>query len=57
EILQNKVIKNRILGKDSDGTLKGGMLYALDAKKRGLVDFIGSNEFALSRVFQYAKNK
>jgi len=37
--------------------MSGGMFFAEDGKKRGLIDFIGNNEFALSRVHQYKKNK
>lgn len=57
EIFHSKVKNNRALGKDPEGTLKGGMFFAAEGKKRGLVDFIGDNEFALSRVRQYSKTK
>lgn len=57
EIFHSKVKKNRELKKDPEGSMSGGMFFAEDAKKRGLIDFIGNNEFALSRVHQYKKNK
>lgn len=57
EIFQAKVKANRSLGKDPEGSLRGGMFFANDAKKRGLIDFIGNNEFALSRVEQYKNTK
>lgn len=47
----HKIVKqNRPLNKDIEGTLKGGMFFAEDAKRRGLIDFIGSNEFALTKI-------
>lgn len=56
--LFHKVIKqNRELKEDPKGTLKGGMFFAEDAKRRGLIDFIGNNEFALSRITKYSKIK
>lgn len=57
ELFQSKVKKNRYLKKDPDGSMSGGMFFADEAKKRGLIDFVGSNEFALSRVHAYKKNK
>lgn len=57
EIFQSKVKKNRPLKKDPEGSMSGGMFFANDAKSRGLIDFIGNNEFALSRVHQYKKMK
>ncbi|MEP7197267.1 MAG: S49 family peptidase [Saprospiraceae bacterium] len=55
EIFHSKVKNNRILKRDPEGSLKGGMFFADEAKKRGLIDSIGSQEFALSRVKSYIK--
>lgn len=57
EIFHDVVRKNRTLKKDPEGTLKGGMYFAKEAKQRGLIDHIGSHSFALSRVQEYRKMK
>jgi len=57
QIFQDKVRSNRMLKKDPEGSLKGGMFFTDEAKKRGLIDFVGSQEFALSRVHVYKKTK
>ena len=57
EIFQKMVTDNRILKLDAKGSLRGGMFFAEDAKKRGLIDSIGNNEFAIERIKKYSKYK
>jgi len=57
EIFQKMVTDNRILKLDAKGSLRGGMFFAEDAKKRGLIDSIGNNEFALEGIKKYSKYK
>ena len=54
-LFQNIVTENRGLKHDPQGSLRGGMFMAKEALKRGLVDHIGNNDFALSRVRKFAK--
>ena len=51
---QNLVLENRSI-KKQDSTLKGGMFQASDAKARGLVDIIGTEELAIKRLKNYFK--
>lgn len=55
QVFHNVVKSNRMLKVDPEGSLRGGMFFAKDAIKRGLVDHIGNNDFALSRVKKYSK--
>lgn len=55
QVFHNVVKSNRMLKNDPEGSLRGGMFFAKDAIKRGLVDHIGNNDFALSRVKKYSK--
>jgi len=55
QVFHNVVKSNRMLKNDPEGSLRGGMFFAKDAIKRGLVDHIGNNHFALSRVKKYSK--
>lgn len=55
QVFHNVVKSNRMLKVDPEGSLRGGMFFAKDAIKRGLVDHIGNNDFAISRVKKYSK--
>ncbi|HNC36755.1 MAG TPA: S49 family peptidase [Saprospiraceae bacterium] len=55
QVFHNVVKANRQLKFDPEGSLRGGMFFAKDAMKRGLLDHIGNNDFAISRVKKYAK--
>jgi len=65
--LQNYVNKNaqhfidavtpKLKGNDAvkQTTVSGGMFYAQDAKRRGLVDSIGGRNYAINRIIQHSK--
>lgn len=50
KIFQQEVRDHRPLGAKAEDTLKGGMFFASDAKKRGLVDGTGDMNYALTRL-------
>lgn len=59
EVFQQEVQKYRNLKYDPAKTLSGGMFEAKDAKKRGLVDSIGTRSYAIQRLrshIKYIKN-
>lgn len=51
---QELVTTNRDI-KKADETLRGGMFQASDSKKRGLIDAIGTEQFAIKRLQTYFK--
>lgn len=58
-LLFHSLVKANRPMKDSttEKALKGGMFQNRTAIKLGLADFIGNNEFALTRINNYKKNK
>ncbi|MBK9258113.1 MAG: S49 family peptidase [Saprospiraceae bacterium] len=54
EAFQSLVESNRPI-KKRDETLRGGMFHAIEAKKRGLADMIGSEDVAIKRLKVYLK--
>jgi len=58
-LLFHSLVKSNRPMKDhsTDKALKGGMFQNRTAIKLGLADFIGNNEFAISRLNNYKKNK
>jgi len=55
-IFQQAVLKYLQLPEDTaQETLSGGMFYAQDAKQRGLVDSVGTRNFAIKRIYSHIK--
>jgi ClpP class serine protease len=50
KLFQQEVTKYRPLNYDKETTLRGGMFFAQDAKKRGLIDGVGTLGYAMSRL-------
>lgn len=50
KLFQNDVKAYRNLGAHAEETLRGDVFFAQDAKRRGLIDGIGTMDYALSRM-------
>ncbi len=50
EIFRTEVQKHRDLKGKAESTLKGGMFFAAEAKKRGLIDSVGTLDYAYTRL-------
>lgn len=58
KIFQKTVEKNLKLNESlKQETLSGGMFYAQDAKKRGLIDGVGTKQYAIKRILSHIKYK
>lgn len=57
QIFQKDVSKLRQLNDKYTDTLNGGIWKAEEAKKRGLIDSIGSKNYAIKRLINYLNNK
>ncbi len=56
EMFQSKVSQFLTLKESTkDSTLSGGMFFAQDAKRRGLVHSVGSKQFAVKRILSHIK--
>lgn len=56
EKFQAEIKKDRqLMGELAESTLSGGMFFAADAKKRGLVDSIGNQRDAIARIYSLKK--
>ncbi len=55
DMFRSEVKKHRELKGDVDTTLKGGMFFAQDAKRRGLIDGVGTYEYAMQRMLANIK--
>ena len=57
QIFQNDVKNTRKLSEKYTDTLSGGIWKASEAKKRGLIDSIGSKNYAIKRIINYLNSK
>lgn len=57
EMFRREVKKYRELKGDVDETLKGGMFFANKAKSKGLIDGVGTFEYAMQRMAANIKRK
>lgn len=54
-LFQKDVMKSRPISPDFTDTLTGGVFKAQEGKRRGLIDAIGTKQYALKRVISYTK--